>query len=127
VHVGVGMGFGHRRLSVIDLSAGAAQPMASADGALCITYNGEIFNHVELRDMLEARGRRFRSTSSDTEVVLQLYEEFGTDFVTHLNGDFALAIWDERRRRLVLARDRMGVRPLFHTHGGGNTFYFASE
>jgi asparagine synthase (glutamine-hydrolysing) len=125
VHVGVGMGFGHRRLSVIDLSAGAAQPMASADGALCITYNGEIFNHVELRDMLEARGQRFRSTS-DTEVVLQLYEEFGTDFVTHLNGDFALAIWDERRRRLVLTRDRMGVRPLFYAWRG-NTFYFASE
>src|SRR5690348_9143937 len=79
VHVGVGVGLGHRRLAVIDLSQDGAQPMANADGSLWITYNGEIFNHVELRAMLEARGRRFRS-ASDTEVVLQLYEEFGTDF-----------------------------------------------
>jgi len=99
--------------------------MASSDGLAWITYNGEIFNHVELRALLEARGCRFRSTS-DTEVVLQLYLEFGPDFVTHLNGDFALAIWDERQRRLVLARDRMGVRPLFHAARGGS-FFFASE
>lgn len=125
IHVGEGVGLGHRRLSVIDLSDDGAQPMASADGALRITYNGEIFNHVELRDMLEARGHRFR-TSSDTEVVLHLYDAFGTDFVSHLNGDFALAIWDERRRRLVLARDRVGVRPLFHTRRNGS-FFFASE
>ncbi|MGE3146296.1 MAG: asparagine synthase (glutamine-hydrolyzing) [Pseudorhodoplanes sp.] len=125
VHVGIGVGLGHRRLAVIDLSADGAQPMANADGSAWITYNGEIFNHIELRAMLAARGRRFRSTS-DTEVVLHLYEEFGTDFVSHLNGDFALAIWDERRRRLVLARDRMGVRPLFYAQYGG-TFFFASE
>jgi asparagine synthase (glutamine-hydrolysing) len=125
VHVGAGVGLGHRRLAVIDLSEDGAQPMANADGSAWITYNGEIFNHIELRAMLESRGRRFRS-ASDTEVVLQLYEEFGTDFVSHLNGDFALAIWDERRRRLVLARDRMGVRPLFHARHGG-TFFFASE
>jgi asparagine synthase (glutamine-hydrolysing) len=125
VHVGVGAGLGHRRLAVIDLSEDGAQPMANAAGSAWITYNGEIFNHIELRAMLQARGRRFRSTS-DTEVVLQLYEEFGTDFVAHLNGDFALAIWDERRRRLVLARDRMGVRPLFHAQHGG-AFCFASE
>jgi asparagine synthase (glutamine-hydrolysing) len=125
VHVGVGVGLGHRRLAVIDLSQDGAQPMTNADGSLWITYNGEIFNHIELRAMLAARGRRFRS-ASDTEVVLQLYEEFGTDFVSHLNGDFALAIWDERRRRLVLARDRMGVRPLFYA-SRGSTFFFASE
>lgn len=99
--------------------------MANSEGSVRITYNGEIFNHLELRAMLEARGRRFRSTS-DTEVVLQLYEEFGADFVSYLNGDFALAIWDEPRRRLVLARDRMGVRPLYHARIG-STFFFASE
>jgi asparagine synthase (glutamine-hydrolysing) len=125
VHAGIGFGFGHRRLAVVDLSANGAQPMASADGTAWITYNGEIFNHPELRAMLEARGRLFRSTC-DTEVVLQLYQEFGLDFVDRLNGDFALAIWDERARRLVLARDRMGVRPLFHATRGGS-FHFASE
>ncbi len=125
VHSGLGFGLGHRRLAVVDLSENGAQPMASADGSAWITYNGEIFNHPELRALLEARGHRFRSTS-DTEVVLALYREFGLDFVSHLNGDFALAIWDERERRLVLARDRMGVRPLFHAMRGG-TLYFASE
>jgi len=125
IHAGAHAGLGHRRLSIIDLSPDGAQPMASADGSVRIAYNGEVFNYIELREMLEARGRRFR-TSSDTEVVLQLYEEMGPDFVTHLNGDFALAISDERRRRMVLARDRMGVRPLFHTWRDGR-FYFASE
>jgi asparagine synthase (glutamine-hydrolysing) len=125
IHVGEGAGLGHRRLSVIDLSADGAQPMHSADGAVGIAYNGEVFNYVELRGMLEARGRRFRTTS-DTEVVLQLYEEYGPDFVSHLNGDFALAMWDQRNRRMLLARDRMGVRPLFYTWHRG-TFYFASE
>ena len=125
IHVGTGFGLGHRRLAVVDLSRNGAQPMASSDGTAWISYNGEIFNHLELRALLEERGCRFRSTS-DTEVVLQLYLEFGLDFVSHLNGDFALAIWDERQRRLVLARDRMGVRPLFHAMRGG-TFFFASE
>ncbi|MDH6233978.1 asparagine synthase (glutamine-hydrolyzing) [Mesorhizobium soli] len=125
VHVSDGAGLGHRRLSVIDLTADGAQPMHSACGTFSIAYNGEIFNYIELRKMLEARGRRFR-TASDTEVVLQLYEEYGPDFVTHLNGDFALAIWDERHKRMVLARDRMGVRPLFYTWHRG-VFYFASE
>ncbi|MEP0276410.1 MAG: asparagine synthetase B, partial [Nitratireductor sp.] len=124
-HVGRGIGLGHRRLAVIDLSEGAAQPMASACGAIHIAYNGEVFNYLELRAELVARGRRFRS-ESDTEVVLQLYEEFGPDFVTKLNGDFALAIWDGRSRRLLLARDRVGVRPLFY-HWQGGTLYFASE
>src|SRR5690606_16722639 len=99
--------------------------MASGNGSLCITYNGEIFNHIELRAMLEGRGRRFR-TASDTEVLLQLYDEYGPDCVSHLNGDFAFAIWDARRRRMVLARDRMGVRPLVYTWHRG-LFYFASE
>lgn len=119
-----GAGFGHRRLSVICLQDGS-QPMTSADGNVHISYNGEVFNYIELRDALTARGRKFK-TSSDTEVILQLYEEMGLDFVSKLNGDFALAIWDERRQRMVLARDRMGVRPLFHAWRDG-TFFFASE
>ncbi|MHA6644892.1 asparagine synthase (glutamine-hydrolyzing) [Mesorhizobium sp. A623] len=125
IHTGEGVGLGHRRLSIIDLSSNAAQPMATANGQVRIVYNGEIFNHIELREMLVARGRRF-ATSSDTEVILQLYEEMGPDFVSLLNGDFAFAIWDEQRKRMVLARDRMGVRPLFYTWRGG-AFYFASE
>jgi asparagine synthase (glutamine-hydrolysing) len=123
IYVGKGVGLGHRRLSIIDLSPNAAQPMATADTR--IVFNGEIFNHIELREGLVARGHRF-TTSSDTEVILHLYEEMGPDFVTLLNGDFALAIWDEQRRRLLLARDRMGVRPLFYTWRNG-AFHFASE
>lgn len=125
IHVESEAGLGHRRLAIIDLSDDGAQPMANDDGTLHVTYNGEIFNHVELRAMLEARGRSFR-TASDTEVLLRLYEEFGTECVGHINGDFAFAIWDGARHRLFLARDRMGVRPLFHTTHEGR-FYFASE
>jgi asparagine synthase (glutamine-hydrolysing) len=124
IFVGDGAGLGHRRLSVIGLSDGA-QPMSNAEGTIHITYNGEVFNYLELRRELMALGRRFR-TSTDTEVILQLYEEMGADFLTRLNGDFAFAIWDQPRNRLVLARDRMGVRPLFHTWRDG-TFHFASE
>lgn len=124
VFVGRDAGLGHRRLSVIDLADGA-QPMSNADGNVHITYNGEVFNYIELREMLMARGRRFRTTS-DTEVILQLYEELGEDFVSELNGDFAFAIWDAPRRRLLLARDRMGVRPLFYAWRN-STLYFASE
>ncbi|HML14234.1 MAG TPA: asparagine synthase (glutamine-hydrolyzing) [Xanthobacteraceae bacterium] len=118
------IGFGHARLSILDLTSGH-QPMANADQSVWITFNGEIFNYVELREELIARGRRF-ATTSDTEVILQLYEEFGPDCVSRLNGDFAFALWDARRRRLMLARDRMGVRPLFYTRRNG-TLYFASE
>ncbi|WP_324764595.1 asparagine synthase (glutamine-hydrolyzing) (plasmid) [Sinorhizobium meliloti] len=119
-----GAGLGHVRLSIVGLGDGQ-QPMSDPSGELTIAFNGEIFNYVELRDDLRARGRRFR-TSSDTEVILHLYEEMGADCLSLLNGDFAFAIWDARRRRMVLARDRMGVRPLFHTLKGG-TLYFASE
>ncbi len=121
---GDGYGFAHTRLSIIDLSAGA-QPMANDDESVWITFNGEIFNYVELREELIARGRNFR-THSDTEVIIRLYEEMGPDCVERLNGDFAFAIWDARRRQVMLARDRMGVRPLFYTHHGDAT-YFASE
>ncbi|WP_046117612.1 asparagine synthase (glutamine-hydrolyzing) [Ensifer aridi] len=117
-------GLGHVRLSIVGLGDGQ-QPMSDASGELTIAFNGEIFNYVELREELRARGRRFQ-TSSDTEVILHLYDEMGEDCVSVLNGDFAFAIWDARRRRMMLARDRMGVRPLFHTMHGG-TLYFASE
>lgn len=117
-------GLGHARLSIVGLGDGQ-QPMSDASGELTIAFNGEIFNYVELRDQLRAKGRVFR-TSSDTEVILHLYDEMGDDCVTVLNGDFAFAIWDGRRRRMVLARDRMGVRPLFYTRRGEQLF-FASE
>jgi asparagine synthase (glutamine-hydrolysing) len=99
--------------------------MTNPDRTLAITFNGEIFNYVELREKATSRGRRFR-TGSDTEVILALYEEMGLDCLELLNGDFAFAIWDAREERLVLARDRMGVRPLYHTRHDGD-FYFASE
>jgi asparagine synthase (glutamine-hydrolysing) len=117
-------GLGHRRLSIIDV-AGGQQPMSDATGEIWITFNGEIFNYIELREELIACGHRFR-TESDTEVILQLYQEIGTDFVERLNGDFAFALWDRRCRRLILARDRIGVRPLYFTRRRG-TVYFASE
>jgi asparagine synthase (glutamine-hydrolysing) len=119
-----GIGLAHTRLSIIDLVSGA-QPMASEDGGVVISFNGEIFNYVELREELVARGHRFRTTS-DTEVIIRLYEERGPGCIEALNGDFAFAIWDARREQLVLARDRMGVRPLFYAEHRG-ALWFASE
>jgi asparagine synthase (glutamine-hydrolysing) len=118
-------GLGNARLSIIDLSGGS-QPIANEDESLWIVFNGEIFNYLELRAELEPRGHRFR-TSSDTEVILHLYEEFGPGCLEKMNGQFAIAIWDKNRRRLFLARDRLGVRPLFYTQVDGNTLLFASE
>jgi len=115
---------GHRRLSIIDLEGGH-QPMLFEDGRLAIAYNGEVYNYRALRRDLEGRGRRFR-TDSDTEVVLAAYAEHGLEFVRGLDGMFALAIWDETHRRLVLARDRLGIKPLF-LHVGGQRVAFASE
>lgn len=117
-------GLGHTRLSIIGISSGQ-QPMLSADGNVCVTFNGEIFNYVELREAMIVRGHRFR-TASDTEVLLKLYEEKGVDFVSELNGDFAFVIWDRRQKRLMMARDRMGVRPLHYTQLR-RVLYFASE
>jgi len=119
------VGLGHRRLSIIDLSAAGHQPMGSADGSVWITYNGECYNHQAFVGEIEGRGHRFRS-SSDTETLLCLYEEHGPAFLTKLDGMFALAIWDARRRRLLLARDRLGIKPLFYYHDREH-LVFASE
>ena len=124
VYVDRHVGLGHARLSIIDVSGGA-QPMSIADGSLWITFNGEIFNYVELRDELLKKGHRF-ATRSDTEVILHLYQEEGERCVERLNGQWAFAIWDAKRQKLFLSRDRLGVRPLFYTESGGR-FVFASE
>ena len=116
---------GHRRLSILDLSSRAAQPMTSADGRLAVTYNGEIYNFPELRAELERDGVRFR-TSSDTEVLLHLYARSGPTMVHRLRGMFAFAIWDDRSGELFLARDPYGIKPLY-TANDGWTFRFASQ
>ncbi|MBW4048382.1 MAG: asparagine synthase (glutamine-hydrolyzing), partial [Proteobacteria bacterium] len=115
---------GHARLSIIDLDGGA-QPMSSADRGVWVSFNGEIFNHVELRATLERHGHRF-ATRSDTEVIVQAYLAYGDSCVHHLNGQFAFALWDAMRQRLLLARDRVGIRPLFFTRTGSQ-LAFASE
>ncbi len=124
IWTGPGIGLSHVRLSIVGLSDGQ-QPMTTPDGRYTIAFNGEIFNYVELRDELKARGATFR-TGSDTEVLLQLYAHDGKACLQKLNGDFAFAIWDATKRKLLLARDRMGVRPLFYTEHK-DTLYFASE
>jgi asparagine synthase (glutamine-hydrolysing) len=116
---------GHRRLAVIDLSPKAAQPMISPNGEVIITYSGEVYNFLELRAELQARGHEFTS-GSDTEVLVHGYLEYGIDFVERLNGMFAFALWDSRKRILYLARDRYGIKPLYWWKRG-NTFVFASE
>ena len=119
------VGLAHRRLSIVDLSAAGHQPLASGDGRLWVSFNGEIFNYVELRRELAARGHAFRS-QSDTEVIVEAYRAEGPACVQKFNGDFAYALWDRASRRLVLARDRMGVRPLYYTVQDG-VLVFASE
>jgi asparagine synthase (glutamine-hydrolysing) len=118
------IGLGHARLAIIDLEGGT-QPMGNEDGCIQVVFNGEIFNYVELRRELKKLGHVFR-TASDTEVLVHLYEQHGDDFVSHLNGQFAIALWDGRRQRLVLARDRVGIRPLYHARIAGRVV-FASE
>lgn len=118
------LGLAHARLSIIDV-VGGQQPMHNEDRSLSITFNGEIFNYVELRSELIQKGHRFL-TRSDTEVILHLYEEEGEDCVHKLNGQWAFALWDCRKRNLFVSRDRLGIRPLFYVHTG-QAFIFASE
>ncbi|HWZ46047.1 MAG TPA: asparagine synthase (glutamine-hydrolyzing) [Candidatus Saccharimonadales bacterium] len=115
---------GFRRLSIVDV-AGGRQPMSNEDGNLWIVFNGEIYNHLELRPALEQRGHRY-ATNSDTETILHLYEEYGEDCVHHLRGMFAFAIWDDVSKRLFCARDRLGIKPFYYAITGGQ-FVFASE
>ena len=118
------VGLGHRRLSIIDLNTGD-QPMSNEDDTVWVVYNGEIYNFRQLRAELEECGHRFKSTT-DTEVIVHLYEEMGDQCVTRFRGMFAFALWDERRQRLLLARDRVGVKPLYYCNTG-KALIFASE
>ena len=115
---------GHRRLSIVDLAAGH-QPLSNEDGTIWIVFNGEIYNHADVRPGLEAAGHRYR-TRSDTETIVHAYEQWGDACVEHLRGMFAFAIWDAPRRRLLLARDRLGVKPLYWAIAGSRLL-FGSE
>lgn len=119
------VGLGSRRLSILDLSPAGHMPMSTPDGRLTIVYNGEVYNYPRLRLELESKGYQFRS-SSDTEAVLYLYQEYGSDCLRHLNGMFAIAIWDDARQQLFLARDHFGIKPLYYCHEG-KRLAFASE
>ncbi|MDQ3223860.1 MAG: asparagine synthase (glutamine-hydrolyzing), partial [Gemmatimonadota bacterium] len=115
----------HRRLALLDLSPTGSQPMPNEDGSIQVVFNGEIYNHGELRAGLRSRGHRFRG-SSDTEVLVHLYEEHGAEMASHLRGMFAFAILDRPRNRVLLARDRFGIKPLFYAVHDGQ-WIFASE
>ena len=124
IYTDAATGLAHARLSIVDI-AGGHQPMQNRAHSACIVFNGEIFNYVELSSDLCAKGHEF-STKSDTEVILELYERYGYECVHHMNGQWAFAIWDAKRKRLFLSRDRLGVRPLFYATVG-NTLVFGSE
>jgi asparagine synthase (glutamine-hydrolysing) len=124
IYMSENAGLGHARLSIIDLSGGH-QPIHNETKTIWVVFNGEIFNYPELRKDLVEKGHRFY-TQSDTEVLVHLYEEFGRDMFGHLNGQFAIAIWDQTKKQLVMGRDRMGIRPLFY-HQDGSRLHFASE
>lgn len=118
--------FGHRRLSIIDLSPAGRQPMLDASGQFCIVFNGEIYNYLSLRDELSLSGARFR-TETDTEVILEAYKRWGVDCLARLNGMFAFALWDAPNQRLFMARDRFGKKPLYYYELPGGGVVFASE
>ena len=124
MHVETGIGLGHRRLSIIDISTGQ-QPLFNEDRSVVIVFNGEIFNYLELRKNLIQQGHVFR-TNSDVEVLLHLYEEDGPGFLNKLNGQFAFVIYDRKKKRLFMARDHFGINPLYYTVKDG-VFIFASE
>ncbi|HYB96598.1 MAG TPA: asparagine synthase (glutamine-hydrolyzing) [Vicinamibacterales bacterium] len=124
VYIGDGVGLGMRRLSIIGLSNGS-QPIANEDRTVWVVFNGEIYNYEALRSHLAARGHMFR-TDSDTECLVHLYEDYGVEFVEHLRGMFAFAIWDTGTRQLLLGRDRLGIKPLYYAETGDG-LYFASE
>src|SRR5918911_546313 len=119
-----GVGLGFKPLSIVDLHTGD-QPMANEDQSVWLVFNGEIYNHLDHRPGLEGRGHRYPSPA-DSEAILHLYEEYGPDCVHHLRGMFAFALWDEKRQRLLLARDRLGVKPLYYAQRG-QTLVFGSE
>src|SRR5215813_238465 len=119
------VGLGHRRLSIVDVAAGH-QPMTNENGSLHITFNGEIYNHADFRPELEARGHVYQ-THCDTETILHLYEEHGERCVDYLRGMFTFAIWDQRRKELFVARDRLGVKPLYYVHTDDGSLFFGSE
>src|ERR1051325_8214097 len=116
---------GHRRLAIVALSGGH-QPMFNEDDSIAIVFNGEIYNHADYRADLEAKGHRYRS-HCDTETILHLYEEHGRRAVEYLRGMFAFAIWDKPRRQLLLARDRLGIKPLYYSLDADGSLLFASE
>jgi len=123
-YLGRGIALGHRRLSIIDIDGGK-QPLYNEDRSMCIVYNGEVYNHGALKAELTGLGHNFR-TKTDTEVILHAYEQWGPQCVKRFNGMFAIAIWDEKKKTLFMARDRLGIKPLFYSSYGGK-FVFASE
>ena len=124
IYAGRRVGFAHARLSIIDLSGGS-QPLTNEDGQVVVTFNGEVYNYVELRAELQARGHVFK-TRTDTEVLVHAWEQWGEAMLHRLNGQFAFAIYDRRNETVFLARDRFGICPLFYAERNGN-LYFASE
>lgn len=124
IYVSGSIGLGHRRLSIIDLSSGQ-QPLSNEDGSIWIVFNGEIYNYREIREELLKKGHQFK-THSDTEVIVHLYEEYGEDLFAKLNGMFAIGLWDGIKKKLIVARDRFGKKPLYYCYKG-NIFIFSSE
>lgn len=124
-HIEPGLGLGHRRLSIIDI-AGGQQPLCNEDGTVFVTYNGEIYNFRELANELEGRGHQFKS-HCDTEVIVHAWEEWGTDCLERFNGMFAFAVWDRKKQELFLARDRLGIKPLYYTFTSNQQLVFSSE
>lgn len=125
LYIDKNVGLGHRRLSIVDVASGH-QPMPNEDKTIHITYNGEIYNHADYREELESKGHRYRS-HCDTETIIHLYEEHGTNCVDYLRGMFAFAIWDQKKKELFIARDRLGVKPLYYIHDENGSLFFASE